>query len=524
MLIEGAARISFAQPLLKTYDSIRGMPNRLDADIHKSIESDTSDGDVVLFPYSYDSVRDIYKYSMLARAFELRGYRPLFIVCDTVIPHSNYRSESLERSYWEIKKYQTNNILDKFGFNKEKISRYIGNKHMRNTVSKEETKRYRGVNVDKFAKASTRKSLRKYHISSLKDEKVEQRFRRSAVLLVDAYEKLINSRDIDIVISHEDKYNHGGIPLAVAANNNIPAYSTGFGWKNNSLVMSKFTDRNSFPHYEKTETIEKFIRKPLSNENNTRVDEIMSERMNQRDSSHTQYAAQTKKSVEVSECATTIGMFTNLIWDASLEASNCPYPNVFNWIRQTIEYFQTQDECELIIKTHPAEEMRKTNELVSDWLRQNYPDLQDNIKILEPDTDVNTYRLIEDLDATIVYNSTVGLEAAYAGTPVIVAGDTHYRNIGISYDPSTKSEYLNLLERISEISMSNSQMRRARRYIYFLFEIKHLEFPYIVGGKRNSDTYRSVSDAEIVGDNTLMGIVDYCSKNEPILIVDRHNN
>lgn len=513
-LFERCASFSISQPLLKIYDTVVGLPLFHGADITIDDHTEFNHDDIVLFVNSYDIEHNLYAHIILARAFKLRGYEPLFVVPDTDIPCANIQSgEEYPRGMYEFRKYQIKKALDKFVIRWIDMLDYENNKY-NDTKLQDEI----DINFQSFAIASTRKALRRHHLSSEEHESVQQQFVQAGVRLAHIYNRIIDSYDITAVVTHDEKYNHGGIPIRIAENEGIPTYSTTLGWRDKSIVLSRTTDRNSFPHYEKRSLIEKFISKPLSNEQNQVVDKIMSDRITDDGRTTGQCSSQPRDPIQISESEAVVGMFTNLIWDASLEAENCPYPEVFNWIQDTIEYFQNQEVKKLIIKTHPAERVRGTNEPVGKWIRDNYT-LASNITILDPDTSVNTYQLLTQIDASIVYNSTVGFESVYLDTPVITGGDTHYRNVGISCDPTTKVEYLELLENISELTVQESQRRRVRRYIYFLLEGKHHDFPYIsnVGGE-GGIKYNSTSDSEIRDAHSLTQIVNSVIENKPVLI------
>jgi len=75
----------------------------------------------------------------------------------------------------------------------------------------------------------------------------------------------------------------------------------------------------------------------------------------------------------------------------------------------------------------------------------------------------------------LVYTTTVGLEMAMHGLPVIVAGQTHYRQRGFTYDPDSWVSYFKLLGQILEnpaaFRLSREQIQRAWQYAYrFFFE------------------------------------------------------
>jgi capsule polysaccharide export protein KpsC/LpsZ len=172
-----------------------------------------------------------------------------------------------------------------------------------------------------------------------------------------------------------------------------------------------------------------------------------------------------------------VGIFSHLPWDAALEPEQALYGNFYDWLDDTIEVASQKEETQFILKAHPAEKIRGTNEGVGNWIEENHAPLPDNIDFLPPDTDVNTYALIEDLDAGIVYASTVGLEMALDGVPVLVGGYPPYHGFGITHDPSSKSEYIEKLQNIENLEHGEERQKRAWRFAYFHFICKHLDFP-----------------------------------------------
>jgi hypothetical protein len=69
---------------------------------------------------------------------------------------------------------------------------------------------------------------------------------------------------------------------------------------------------------------------------------------------------------------------------------------------------------------------------------------------------------------------------AMAGVPVVVAGDTHYRNKGFTSDPKTLPAYFEAIDRLvaepSGRRLPQAQIETAVRYAYrFFFEFP---FPY----------------------------------------------
>jgi capsule polysaccharide export protein KpsC/LpsZ len=172
-----------------------------------------------------------------------------------------------------------------------------------------------------------------------------------------------------------------------------------------------------------------------------------------------------------------------LIWDASFEYKGGLFNNYIHWLDKTIQLIENDIDAHVVIKTHPAESARGTRESVFEYLTQQFDNIPDNVKVLPPDTDVNTYELINQLDAGIVFNSTVGLEMSYWGTPTVVAGDSHYCDFGFTYDPASMEEYRECISRLPDLKYTKEMQQLAKRYCYYFYFVKHISFPFITSSK-----------------------------------------
>ena len=66
------------------------------------------------------------------------------------------------------------------------------------------------------------------------------------------------------------------------------------------------------------------------------------------------------------------------------------------------------------------------------------------------------YELMESADFGLVYTSTTGLEMALRGKPVIVAGQTHYRDRGFTVDVSNREEFVAAIDHQIDIAAVQS--------------------------------------------------------------------
>jgi hypothetical protein len=61
---------------------------------------------------------------------------------------------------------------------------------------------------------------------------------------------------------------------------------------------------------------------------------------------------------------------------------------------------------------------------------------------------VNTYDLVNTADFGLVFTTTVGMEMAMIGLPVIVTGQTHYRDKGFTLDVDSWDSYFEILDKV----------------------------------------------------------------------------
>ena len=147
----------------------------------------------------------------------------------------------------------------------------------------------------------------------------------------------------------------------------------------------------------------------------------------------------------------------------------------------TIKHFIWRSELQLVVRVHPGELKTHGTSMV-DVINQAFPELPKNIHIIHPDDKTNTYDLMEIADLGIVYTTTVGMEMAMSGLPVIVTGKTHYGKKGFTLDPNSWHQYQQMLEDVSHdpdhTRLKPAQVEKAWLYAYLFFFEFSLPFPW----------------------------------------------
>ncbi len=145
------------------------------------------------------------------------------------------------------------------------------------------------------------------------------------------------------------------------------------------------------------------------------------------------------------------------------------------WITRTVRFLAEKPEIQAVIRVHPGEMLVPRAKSMAQVVLEALPKSPDNIHIIGSTDKINTYDLIEIADLGLAYTTTVGLETAMNGRPVIVCGQTHYRGRGFTLDPVSWEDYFSILggalADLPSHRLRDDQIESAWNYAYrFFFE------------------------------------------------------
>jgi hypothetical protein len=167
---------------------------------------------------------------------------------------------------------------------------------------------------------------------------------------------------------------------------------------------------------------------------------------------------------------------SNITWDSAVIGREVAFSSIQDWIAAAIEAFASRPDHELVVRLHPAEVRlhgQTTREALGPFIQRRFSSLPDNVRVVAADEDVSSYELMRDADLGLVLTSTVGLELALLGTPVIVAGKPHYSRRGFTNDPASAEEFITMLDAgLADPGALVADRELARRYANaFLFDL-----------------------------------------------------
>jgi len=172
---------------------------------------------------------------------------------------------------------------------------------------------------------------------------------------------------------------------------------------------------------------------------------------------------------------------TNVLGDSLTLGRHVFARSMAEWLEATVGYFLSKPQVQLVVRVHPGERLVKGASMM-DVVQGVVKGGAENIHVVGASDKINTYDIVDVAGLGLVYTTTVGMEMAMRGVPVIVAGETHYRGRGFTKDPSSWEEYVGMLdESLTEITscrLTREQVDTAWNYAYRFFFEYPFDFPW----------------------------------------------
>jgi hypothetical protein len=172
-------------------------------------------------------------------------------------------------------------------------------------------------------------------------------------------------------------------------------------------------------------------------------------------------------------------IFSHVLWDATFFYGRGLFDNYEAWLLETVRAACANPRVNWVIKLHPDLVWKLKHEDYAGELRDIIAvrsavgKLPEHVRIVPPDTDINTFSFFEITDYCVTVRGTIGIEMACYGVPVLTAGTGRYAGMGFTIDSASAEEYLRRLARIEETPpMAREQRELARRFAYALFKLR----------------------------------------------------
>ena len=318
------------------------------------------------------------------------------------------------------------------------------------------------------------------NMSSPKDRALyDLRIKRNTFAALGALEWMQVNKP-DVVLIPNGLILEMGIVFRVACYLNIPAVTFEFNDQREQIWLAQNT---SIMQQDTDYLVEARCNLPMTNEMYERLADLENARRGARVWGKSKRLWQYVSSQGADETRNALGLddrpvvllAANVLGDSLTLGRNIFAESMSEWITRTVQFFASRPEIQFVIRVHPGEKLVPQAKSMGTVVREALQEIPKHIHLIGALDNINTYDLIEIADLGVAYTTTVGVETAMNGIPVISCGQTHYRGRGFTIDPNTWDEYFATLENfLSDLPghrLSEEQVAKAWNYAYrFFFE------------------------------------------------------
>lgn len=302
---------------------------------------------------------------------------------------------------------------------------------------------------------------------------LKSNYKNSSAYLQASVNHLLDREKPDVVIGHHGIYVPQGIINDLCRKKHINFYSWHFGYRKSTLIFSKSNT------YHK----ELAIARPRFNINSSQREKILNY-LGQRRTGFADWIHFNRNPSQHSatlQKRTTICFFSSVDWDAALHFKENVYSSQFDFISEFVKIAKAMDDCDFIIRIHPAEKsgFHPSFNSLEDFIKKEIPDGLPNLSVVSAGDPKSSYDLADQIDVAVVYNTKMSIELTCAGIPTIVAGEAWVRGRGFTFDVNSRGDLFGFLKMSNTLQMSNVQIEAALNFAYYFYFVRCIEVPQL---------------------------------------------
>ena len=325
----------------------------------------------------------------------------------------------------------------------------------------------------------------------------------SAVMYSHISKRLLDLLAPDVVVLTNGSFFAERIMLERCKSSGVDVVAYERGQRTNSIIVSR--DAPVVP-FETTTIFDRWKELPLTRSQRAQVDAYLNQRSTGNVGVQEIWPVIEKNKEAIAKRLhfdvrkPIVTAYTNILWDTAVFRRDRAFEGLFQWVTETIGAAETMPDVQFLLRIHPAEvrlPLLESRDRISDRIDRLAKPLPDNLRIIRPEDSASSYELMEMSKAILVYTSTIGLEAAARGLPVVVGGITHYGDKGFTFDTNRSADYREVITTAMTNGIMTDEMKDlALRYAYTFFFRFHRPFRWVDDSSRaaRSLTFRSLDD------------------------------
>lgn len=269
------------------------------------------------------------------------------------------------------------------------------------------------------------------------------------------FEMILEKNKYDFIVIMNGCLFENAIALKIAKEKNIKVITIEIGEKLDRILLADdneawcFNSKMYFEKFKKIYSQKKYILESLEFLNNRKQPKLGENNASQFQKAALGNIGEIKERLGIYDGMKIALACTNVAWDSAVLGKGRAFSSQENWLKYLIHFFKNKKDWFLIIRIHPHEKVIGTNApvgiMIKEYLNENS---MSNIAVVGDGVEINTYSLAEIARVGLVYSSSIGMEMAIDGLPVVTAAKVHYSGLGFTLDPESSEEYGQILESI----------------------------------------------------------------------------
>lgn len=160
----------------------------------------------------------------------------------------------------------------------------------------------------------------------------------------------------------------------------------------------------------------------------------------------------------------------NSPWDSAALGLHAVFESTQEWIVGTVRYLLENTSVPVIVRQHPVERLAiaRSRDDYRDLLTRHFGN-HPRLHFVAAEDSVNSYDLLEQVLAVVAYTSTIGIEAAAHGKPVVTESRSYYADLGFVRKATSLKQYCEFLsDAVSGQYVVSPTMREDALTCYYL--------------------------------------------------------
>jgi len=210
----------------------------------------------------------------------------------------------------------------------------------------------------------------------------------------------------------------------------------------------------------------------------------------------------------------------NSSWDSAALGLHTVFKDNQHWIVETTRFLLENTSLTVIVRQHPAERLAyaMSTDDYSGLLNRAFGE-HPRLHFIAADEKINSYDLLDRVAAVVVYTSTIGVEAAAYGKPVITPSNSYYSGLGFVYRAARLPEYQDHLLSVAAGTLQVSpEMQEDAMLCYYVTQVCNFVFsPF---NPAEFDKWGRIGLNQLQSDPKVQGVIHALEANIPIAILN----